>query len=236
MKISRESEWFAFIVMTLGILTFLGLVLGIIFWLKPPIQNVGRSAQPIYAFDAKKTQLSMGRLQFSVAENHIREKNSKSIVMHALLPDFQGYSKQNWWLFEEKSPSSRMILIQIEEMHNMINEQTKFKFLKEKHLKEVPYPTAALGLTHYLYKSNTNRKDQDVFSGFDGNNHRLVYFCFRPTPLSLSPTCSRTFAVALDTALTYKFKRHHLSNWREIELNIKKFIRQIHLLSSRSQS
>jgi hypothetical protein len=124
-----------------------------------------------------------------------------------------------------------MITIQVEKMQAMISEQTRFKFLSENQLEQRRQPTAPIGLTHYLYKKNPKRQEQDVFTGFDKDNRRLVYFCFRATALSLTPNCRRTFAIALDTALTYKFKRDHLKNWREIENNIQKFIKQIHRLS-----
>lgn len=231
MRFSRDSEWFAPVVMSFGVLVFFGLVIGAIFLVRPPMQNVGRHQQPIYAFDSSPTSIQVGQVRLGVAKNHVREVQQDKVILHALLPKFEGYQHNNWWLFEGKSVNARMIIIQIEKMKAMISEQTRFQFLSGSQLEKETQSTAPLGLTRYLYKKNSKRHDQDVFAGFDNNNRQLVYFCFRPTALSFAPHCTRTLALTLDTALTYKFKRYHLNNWREIENNIQKFIQEIHRLS-----
>ena len=252
MKFSRDSEWFAPFVLILGAAVFFGLVIGAIFLVRPPMENLGKTQQPIYSFDTKTRSILLetsgtgGKVRFSVPENHIRAiesrkgKNKKDIpykiTMHALLPHFEGYQRNNWWLFDSSSPSARVVLIQVEQIQSIISERTRFNFLLRAQLEKNAQQNAALGLTHYLYKQAPKREEQDVFTGnvftgLDRKKQQLVYFCFRPTALSVAPNCSRTKAIALDTQLTYRFKRNHLMRWREIENKIEIFIARIHQLS-----
>lgn len=229
MKFSSDSEWFAPVVMVVGCVVFFALVIGAIFWVRPPMHNLSRKQHPLYTFDNSLVNIAIGNTKFSVPKNHILSQTKNKMVLHALLPKFDGYRNDNWWMFEEKSINSKIVFIKIEHLPTMVSQKTRFRFLANRQLKKM-LKSNIVGLTHYLYKKPHNRKGQDVFAGL-GNNKQIIYYCFRPNGLAIAPNCNRTFAIALNTSLTYRFKRDHLKNWREIEYRIQEFIKQIHRLS-----
>ncbi len=45
----------------------------------------------------------------------------------------------------------------------------------------------------------------------------LLLLCERQTPLIESPNCSRSLLIGPDLELTYRYKRSHLDDWRQID-------------------
>jgi len=237
MKRQSDLEWLVPVMMGLGVIVFFGLIIGLIFFVKPPLRDLSRNQRPIYVFNTDPIQLKIGQMKLEVPQNHVREvkkatnQQIKEITLHALLPDMEGYRKDNWWLFDDGARTARMILIRLSHTQNALDEKMRFRHLYRHQLELAATNDAPLGLEHYLYKDQQKRLHQDVFTGLDRYKRRLIYFCFRPSSISITPHCSRTFPAATDIALTYRFKRIHLSEWQVIDDRIQNFIEQIQQLS-----
>ena len=232
MQFSRDSEWFAPLILGLGTAFVIILIVLLVFIAEPPLRDLSKSAQPVFDLSAEPVDLEIGRLKLRVPRNYIRrtEKASnnriKELVLHALLPNMMSYQEKNWWMFEDKTPASRLVQMRFLHKRGRYDEAQRFLHVYDKQLFLNPLAQAPDGLTHYLFKQSANRPHEDVFTGKDRHNRRLLYLCFRPSALSVAPNCSRTFPFAEDVSLTYRFKRTHIENWREIDNRVHDLIKK----------
>ncbi len=237
MKLSRDSEWFAPLILGLGAVSIIGLITVLVFIAEPPLRELAKSEQPIFDLSPDPVDLDIGRLRLRVPKNYIRraektpDNRIKEILLHALLPNLAPYHEKNWWLFEDKTPTSRLVQIRFLEETGRHNETHRFLHFYNNKLLLSSQGQAPEGLTHYLFKPSINRPHEDVFTGKDRHDRRLLYLCFRPNPLSFAPNCSRTFPFAASISLTYRFKRAHLQNWNEIDNRVQDLIKKFDALS-----
>ena len=235
MKLSRDSDWLAPLILGLGAMFVIGLIALLIFLINPPLRELTKNEQPLFAFSSDPVDLKVGSLKLQVPKNYIRRNRGKEVLLHALLPDMAPYQEKNWWLFEDKGPAARLVQIRFLQEKGRHSEEQRFTHFYLKKLRPGDQAQVPSGLTHYLFKPSAKRDNEDLFTGKDRQNRRLLYLCFRPSPLSVAPHCSRTFPFSANVSLTYRFKRAHLKNWRDIDGRVQDLIEKFDRLSLRTQ-
>ncbi len=233
MKLSRDSEWFAPLVLGLGAAFIVGFILLLVFIVNPPLRELPKSEQPLFDLSPEPVELTFGSLHLRIPKNYLRRHENNEILLHALLPDMAPYQQNNWWLFEDKSPAARLVQIRFLQEKGRHSEEQRFTHFYLKKLRPGDQAQVPSGLTHYLFKPSAKRDNEDLFTGKDRQNRHLLYLCFRPSALSIAPNCSRTFPFAANISLTYRFKRAHLKNWREIDDRVQDLIKKFDHLSRR---
>ena len=115
MQFSRDSEWFAPLILGLGTAFVIILIVLLVFIAEPPLRDLSKNAQPVFDLSAEPVDLEIGRLRLRVPRNYIRhtekrpDNRIKELVLHALLPNMMSYQEKNWWMFEDKTPTSRLV-------------------------------------------------------------------------------------------------------------------------------
>ena len=184
MRFSRDSEWFAPLILGFGTASVIILIVLLVFIAEPPLRDLSKTAQPVFDLSPEPVDLEIGHLRLRVPRNYIRrtekatDKRLKELVLHALLPDMMSYQEKNWWMFEDKTPASRLLRMRFLHKRGRHDETQRFLHVYNKQLFLNPRDEAPDGLTHYLFKENANRPHEDVFTGKDRHNRRLTLSVF----------------------------------------------------------
>ncbi|MBV9046407.1 MAG: hypothetical protein JO294_14900 [Alphaproteobacteria bacterium] len=147
----------------------------------------------------------------------------KLVQMFALLPDFAGWSNWEAQTFTGNAADSPVIYMLIREERVNLTEGDR---LKRVYLAYVVSPRGIPGpfnLTQYVFRENGNQgyRGEDMFVG-ETPEGPAIHLCERFSPTVPSPNCLRDMRLAHGVVLTYRFKRAHLSRWREIADGVSK--------------
>jgi len=66
------------------------------------------------------------------------------------------------------------------------------------------------------FASDSSYADEDLFLGEDEDGNTVAFLCTRLTTVVPSPNCRRDLELADGLRLSYRFKRAHLEEWRQI--------------------
>ena len=79
------------------------------------------------------------------------------------------------------------------------------------------------GLTHFSFRQDSGYRGQELFEGvIDGRP--IAILCDRPAADTPSPNCFRDIPYGEGLGLSYRFKRAHLAQWREIDSSVKQLL------------
>jgi hypothetical protein len=79
------------------------------------------------------------------------------------------------------------------------------------------------GLTQYAFRRDSGYHGEDLFVG-QGAHGPIVIQCVRLSLQVTNPACHRELPIAHGVVLGYRFKRTHLSKWREIGDSVEKLV------------
>lgn len=145
------------------------------------------------------------------------------IALYALLPDMTGWS--NWAAdeFTSNTPESRVVYLTIRKDKVGLNEADKFKRVYLDYVTDGRGTAGPHELRQYAFRQDTGYRAEDLYVG-DGPNGPVVLRCVRPSHDVPSPSCLRETLLARGVALSMRFKRAHLAEWREITANTDRLI------------
>jgi hypothetical protein len=95
--------------------------------------------------------------------------------------------------------------------------------LERIYMNQVEDPKGQLGpygLRQYLFRADSGYHDQDLLVG-TAPQGLVVLLCTKLASDILSPSCMRDMPLGNGLALSYRFKRAHLSQWRIIDTRIR---------------
>ncbi|HEY6578947.1 MAG TPA: hypothetical protein VIY09_06470 [Rhizomicrobium sp.] len=81
----------------------------------------------------------------------------------------------------------------------------------------------SFGLREYAFRNDSGYRDEDLLVGRNGGVE-VVMRCARTGVAAIGATCFRTMRLAEGVALSYRFKRSHLSDWREIASGVNRLL------------
>lgn len=174
----------------------------------------------------------------------------RAIDIAASLPDFRGYSETERSLFGANGRNSPIVHIRVREDTYNVSEAAR---LSRVYLDQVVDPRGtqgSFGLMQYQFRDDSGYRGEDLFVGRDespsshheeggarsvgrspgeGESSRarstlVVLLCERPGADVPSPNCLRDYPLGPGAALSYRFKRAHLGQWRDIARGVARLI------------
>jgi len=224
--IRRRSGWL--IPLAVFVVTFALSAAILVFYLAPrPTTFAGE--QPAPTSRADLVPLKVRGLHLAVPANYLVYESSRQggtrtdLSMFALLPDFHGYSSGDAGDFTSNAPDSEVVYMLLREEKLNFSEADRLKriymnYVANPHGEEGPF-----GLTRYVFRDDSGYRAEDLFVG-DTDKGPIVMRCVRLSQDVVSPSCLRDVQITKGVALTYRFKRAHLSDWKSIAAGAEKLI------------
>ncbi len=171
----------------------------------------------------------VGGTPFRIPANYLMYASARQggehaeIELFALLPDMSGWS--NWATdeFASNAPDSRVVFLTIHKDKLGLSEADKLKRVYFDYLADRRGNAGPVELRQFTFRQDNGYRAEDLFVG-QTEKGPIVLRCVRASHDVPSPSCLRETLLAHGVGLSYRFKRAHLSDWREISANIDKLI------------
>jgi hypothetical protein len=170
---------------------------------------------------ADPVRLMVGGLAFVVPANYLLYANARQggdrdvVELYAEYPHFQGYSDQQSQAFAGNATNSPIVYILIREDHFNIGETERLKRIYLSYVTRTAAAQAPFELSEYGFRNDSGYRNEDLFVG-KTTPGLVVMRCVRYSREVANPSCLRDERLANGVALSYRFKRSHLADWREI--------------------
>lgn len=167
---------------------------------------------------------------FVVPANHIVYRATQNggiqsdVALFALLPDFRGFSQADAQRFASNAPDSAAIFLLIRSDKLNLTESERLKRIYMGYIADPMGQPGPYGLTQYSFRGDSGYRGEDLFVGQTARGPAL-FRCTRFAPDVPSPSCLREMPLTHGVALSYRFKRAHLAQWREISAGADALVR-----------
>jgi hypothetical protein len=189
----------------------------------PPTSFIEEHPSPTSRTDA--VTVSVNGAAFVIPANFMIYSSARSggarkdLSLWAAFPSFHGYTDWESSTFSGNGADSPVIYMLIREDRFNINEQAR---LQRIYLNYVVNPTGKpgpFGLTQYTFRDDSGYRREDLFVG-QTDKGVVVLRCVRLSQDVPSPSCLRDERLGRNIALSYRFKREHLADWRDIATGV----------------
>jgi hypothetical protein len=220
--IRKRSGW----VIPLGVflVTFSLSAVFLLLYLAPSAPSLfAKQVSPTSRGDA--VALTVGGKPFHIPANYLlyaaarQGGEHKEIALFALLPDFTGWSNWDADAFASNAADSRVVYITLRQDRMGLSEADKFKRVYLDYVSDRTGQPGASDLRQFRFRQDTGYRSEDLFVG-DSPKGPIVMRCVRPSWEVPSPSCLRETLFAHGVALSYRFKRAHLEQWRNIAVKV----------------
>ncbi|MDE2463184.1 MAG: hypothetical protein KGO02_05680 [Alphaproteobacteria bacterium] len=186
-------------------------------------------AQPDPTPQTTSIHLSVGGKNFVIPANYIiypddrRSGAHNHLALFALMPGFHGYSRTETRQFADDGAQSRVVHMRIRADSLALAEDAQLHrvfmtYVINRHGLPSPF-----GLTEYSFRLDNGYRGQDLFVGVhDGQT--VVLRCWRFADSNHAPDCMRDMRLGRNVALSYRFKRTYLSQWRQIASGVRRLV------------
>lgn len=226
MEAKQDSSW------TVP-LTILGVTLllsfGFLYYYFGPtfLEITGETPDP--SASVKPISMTIGGMPLVVPTNFTRfprarrDGEKQSVALYALLPDLEPFTPEKSMIFDGNEPDSAVIYFEISEFGLALEEGDRLvKVYLEKTIdpngRDGPY-----GLQAYDFTNNSGYRDEDLFVYYQENDEPIIVRCYEESELIPSPHCRRDLRLNENLALSYRYKRPWLAQWREIDKSVRSF-------------
>lgn len=225
-EVRQHSGWlipFVVFVVTAGLSA-----LFLLFYLVPtPVSFIEEHPAPTTRTDP--VSLQVGSLKLKVPANYIAYRSArqggarKDVALSTLLPDFRGYSAGEAEAFADNSADSPIIYILIRQERLNLGEAERLKRIYLNYVTDPAGKSGPFGLTQYAFRDDSGYRGEDLLVG-QRHGALVVMRCWRYSQNAPSPGCLRDQRLAPNVAMTYRFKRANLGQWREIAAGVDSLI------------
>jgi hypothetical protein len=143
--------------------------------------------------------------------------------MFALLPDLAGWSTSEASTFASNAADSPVVYLLIRDERLNLTKADRLSRIYLTYVTDGNGKPGPFGLTQYVFRDDTGYRNEDLFVGQTQAGPQLLR-CVRFSPRAPSPSCLRDVPIAHNVALSYRFKRTYLAQWREISQAIGKLV------------
>jgi len=181
--------------------------------------------QPAPTDANRPVQLALGSTHLRIPANYILLASARrggvvnELALIALLPDFQGYTLGAAQDLTANAPDSRVINLMLKSDQTLLPEAERLERIYMAQVESPKGQVGPYGLRQYAFRADSGYHDQDLFVG-TGSQGPMVLLCTKLAPDIPSPSCLRDMPFGTGLALSYRFKRAHLSQWRAIDSRI----------------
>jgi hypothetical protein len=216
--IRKRSGW----VIPLGVflITFVLSALILLYYLAPTTRNfLDEQVSPTSRADL--IALRVHGLKLWIPANYLQYESSrhggaqKDIALFALLPDAAGWSSRLASAFSDNTADSAVVYLLLRDERLNLTEADRLSRIYLAYVTDPKGKPGPFGLTEFTFRDDTGYRNEDLFVGSTPTGPMLLR-CARFSPTVSSPGCMRDTPIAHNVALSYRFKRAHLAQWREI--------------------
>jgi hypothetical protein len=147
----------------------------------------------------------------------------REIAIFALLPEMTGWSNWDSEKFSSNTPESRVVYITIHRERLKLSEADKLKRVYFDYVVDRRGTLGPFGLQQFTFRADSGYHAEDLYVG-QSERGPVVLRCVQLSHDVPSPSCLRETILVDGVSLTYRFKRSHLSEWRDITANVDRLI------------
>jgi hypothetical protein len=224
--IQKRSGWL--IPLGVFLVTFILSALFLLIYLAPNAPNLfHEQVSPTSRSDI--IILKVGGRALHVPANYLEYESARQggdhreIALYALLPEMTGWSNWEAQSFTDNSQDSPVVEMRIRQDNLNLSEADRLQRIYMGYIVNPRGTEGPYGLKQYVFRGDSGYHNEDLFVG-ESDTGVLVMRCVRLGPDVSSPNCMRDMPVARGVSLFYRFKRAHLSKWREIDKGVDKLI------------
>jgi len=218
----QRSSWFAPAIAFFVTACLSAAILAYYFAPGPPGLG-GEAPQPTDA--TRPVALTIGSARFRIPANYLPLTSARrggplsEVSVAAMLPRLDGYSLASAKEFAGNSAVSPVVTLRIRSGRAPLPEAERLERIYRLHV-ETPEGEKQEGLTRFSFRQDSGYRGQELFEGaIDGKP--VAILCDRPAADTPSPNCFRDIPYGEGLGLSYRFKRAHLAQWREIDSAVK---------------
>lgn len=173
--------------------------------------------------------LSVGGRPFRIPANYLLYADArqggmqKETELFALLPGLTGWSNWNAEAFASNAADSKVVYLTIHLDRASMSEADKLSRVYLDYVLERQGQPGPFGLRQYRFREDTGYRNEDLFVG-TSEKGPVVMRCVQASREVSSPSCLRESLIAPGVALSYRFKREQLPQWREIAAKVDKLM------------
>jgi hypothetical protein len=181
--------------------------------------------QPAPTDANRPVEVALGSTRLRIPANYIllvsarRGGAMSELALIAMLPDFQGYTLAAAQDLTGNAPDSRIITLMLKSDQTLLPEQERLERIYMSQVENPKGQVGPYGLRQYVFRADSGYHDQDLLVGA-GTQGPVVLLCTKLASDIPSPSCLRDMPLGTGLALSYRFKRAHLSQWRAIDTRI----------------
>jgi hypothetical protein len=165
--------------------------------------------------------VSVDGVGFAIPANYILYKSArlggvrKEIALETTYPEFRGYSDWESQTFASNAADSPVIYLLIREEPLNLSEAERLQRIYRNFVTDPAGKPGPFGLNEYTFREDSGYRGEDLFVGGTADSP-IVLRCDRFSQQVRSPFCSRDVRLKRGVAISYRFKRAHLADWRQI--------------------
>lgn len=177
---------------------------------------------PAPSAGTREVALAIGGTRFRIPANFLPLASTRrggsvgSIAMAALLPNLAGYSIDDAPAFADNGATSRVVAIGLHGAPVPPSEDERLARIYLPQVQDTGGTPGPYGLMRYAFRADSGYHAQELFVG-ETPAGKAIFLCTRLDAGAPAPNCMRDTALAPDLALSYRFKRESLKDWRAIE-------------------
>lgn len=166
-------------------------------------------------------ELSVNGLKFTIPANYMIYSSArqggarKDVSLFTTYPNFRGYSDWQGPNFTSNAADSPAIYILIREEDLDFTEADRLQRIYLSYVADAAGEPGPFGLVQYAFRDDSGYRGQDLFVG-QSPRGPIVMRCDRLSQQDVSPSCLRDVRIKRGVAASYRFKRAHLADWRQI--------------------
>ena len=182
--------------------------------------------QPAPTDSTAAVAVTLGGTGFTIPASYVvyasarRGGRKDELEMMALLPDLQGYSLTDAAAFASQAPDSRVVNFTLRAERRTLSDQER---LEQSYLPLVENrdgTSGPHGLTAYSFRPNSGYDGYELYMGGTPAGTTILR-CEKETDDVPAPSCESMTNISDELSLTYRYRRAHLDQWRDIDAGIR---------------
>ena len=177
----------------------------------------------------RPVEIVIGPARFRISANYIPLASARrggelaEVALAARLPQLDGYSLAFAKDFASNDGNSAIVHLRMRSGRVPLPEPERLERIYRLQVENPQGEPQSEGLTRYTFRPESGYRAQELFTGLiDGQ--LIVVLCDRVAADTPSPNCLRDVPYGEALGLSYRFKRAHLAQWREIDAAVRRLI------------
>jgi hypothetical protein len=222
-EVHAHSSWMLpAIVLALAV----AIAIGVFFYLTGPTVDEIQGNLPSPTASKETADIRIDGALFRIPANYTKFSRSRysgdqdDVPMHALLPNMAPWSPGDKAAFASNAPDARVIHFTLAIDRAPLTYQEKFERGIKPAAQIQEGEPGPFGLTQYKFGPGTGYEQTEWFTAKLEDGSELVMRCDASANPDFGSSCMRVTRLPDNVGLTYKFKRSHLAQWKQIDAGI----------------